>query len=85
MFFNDEVDCNYVAVFKLTRKLYGFSELFNFGGKRSDKNLNSYVFLYCLPTDSKMGASYLKVARPHFFTRSSSYGRRRKKLLRQHL
>ena len=60
MFFNDEVDCNYVAVFKLTRKLYGFSALFNFGGKRSDKNLNSYVFLYCLPTDSKMGASYLK-------------------------
>ena len=51
MFFNDEVDCNYVAVFKLTRKLHGFSALFNFGGKRSDKNLNSYVFLYCLPTD----------------------------------
>ena len=49
--FNDEVDCNYVAVFKLTRKLYGFSALFNFGGKRSDKNLNSYVFSYYLPTD----------------------------------
>ena len=33
-------------------------------------------------------ASYrkdLKVARPHIFTRSPSYGRRRKKLLRQHL
>ena len=33
----------------------------------------------------RMAYNVLKVARPHFFTRSPSYGRRSKKLLRQRL